>query len=127
MNEYNKLKTVESEDMYLKTIYLLSRGKESIRAVDISNELFVSQGAVSKAVRKMEEDGYIKLDGHNIISFTKNGLLRAEKIYERYTVFTEILKSYGVPENLAKETACKMEHDVSDKVFEYIKKSRGNK
>jgi len=114
----------ESEDMYLKTIYLLSKGKNGngLRAVEISNELGVTQSAILKAVRKMTEDGYITIGAHKKIFLTEEGATRAEKIYERYVAFTEILKSYGVPDTLAEETACKMEHVVSDDVFKYIKR-----
>jgi len=78
-------------------------------------------------VRKLIADGYITMGAHKRIFLTDEGLARAEKIYEMYTLFTEILKSCGVPENLAKQTACKMEHVVSDEVFEYIKSGREDK
>jgi len=68
MSEYSDVKSVESEDMYLKAIYLLSQRKESIRAVDISNELCVTQSAVFKAERKLVDDGYITLEAHKRIS-----------------------------------------------------------
>ena len=46
----------------------------------------------------------------------------AEKIYERHTVLSKVLIGLGVPEKIAVEDACKIEHDISDETFELIKK-----
>ena len=45
----------------------------------------------------------------------------ASKIYERHRILTSILKYLGVPEDIAQEDACKIEHDLNDISFEKIR------
>ena len=51
----------------------------------------------------------------------------AERVYERHQIITEALMSIGVDEITAKEDACKIEHDISDKTFEKLKAFIQNK
>ena len=46
----------------------------------------------------------------------------AEKMYQRHTILSELLISLGVSEETAIDDACKIEHDISEKTFEAIKK-----
>ena len=56
------------------------------------------------------------------ISLTPSGLLIAEKTLEKHIVLTKMLISLGVNEQIAREDACRMEHDISDETWEAIKK-----
>ena len=42
---------------------------------------------------------------------------------EKHTIITKLLVSLGVDEETAMEDACKMEHDISDKTWEAIKRA----
>ena len=42
-------------------------------------------------------------------------------IYERHTVLSKMLERLGVSPEVAKEDACKLEHDLSDESFTRIK------
>ena len=59
--------------------------------------------------------------------FELNGLLGyindeiAEKMYERHTLISTWLKRLGVPEEIATEDACRIEHVISTESFEAIK------
>ena len=44
----------------------------------------------------------------------------AEKLYERHTVLTNTLIALGVPEEIASEDACKIEHFISEETFDAI-------
>ena len=57
------------------------------------------------------------------ITLTPSGLLIAEKTLEKHTIITKLLVSLGVDEETAMEDACKMEHDISDKTWEAIKRA----
>ena len=50
------------------------------------------------------------------------GLEIAEKIYNRHTLLTKLLVRLGVPEKIAAEDACKMEHTISDESFDAIRR-----
>lgn len=112
----------ESGEMYLETIYRLSKQSSSVRSIDISEYMGYSKPSVSRAVNLLKSGGYIVMDNDNYITLTESGLEIAEKIYSRHTVLTELLMHLGVPEEIASEDACRMEHTISDETFEAIKR-----
>ena len=111
----------ESLQMYLKTIYLLSQTKGSVRHIDVANELGFSKPSVTVALKKLVASGDIAIADDNIIRLTKQGREHAKKICNRYDVFREMFEMMGVSDEKAHDTACKMEHDIDDDVFEIIK------
>ena len=46
----------------------------------------------------------------------------ANRMYERHTLLSNLLISLGVDEETAADDACKIEHHISEKSFEAIKK-----
>ena len=81
-----------------------------------------SKPSVNRAVRLLKEGEFITVDKDGYITLTDAGREIAEKIYERHTLLTNFLTGLGVDEETAADDACKMEHDISDTVFEAIKK-----
>jgi Mn-dependent DtxR family transcriptional regulator len=53
---------------------------------------------------------------------TNKGKQFAEQLYERHTVLSNMLIALGVDKKIATEDACRIEHVISDKSFEAIKK-----
>ena len=116
----------ESGQMYLETIYVLSKKKSSVRAIDVGEHMGYSKPSVSRAIGILKKDGYINVDRSGFITLTDAGREHAEKIFERHTIITEFLKSLGVDGETAAEDACKMEHIISDASFEAIKRFGGS-
>ena len=116
------MKRLESQEDYLEKILQLSQVKENVHAVDIAKALKFSKPSVSVAMGKLKEEGYIKISEKGVISLTDSGLKIAEKILEKHTILTKMLQFLGVDEKTALEDACRMEHDISDKTWKYIKK-----
>lgn len=112
----------ESGENYLETILLLSKKKSEVRSIDIVNELNLSRPSVSRAMSILKNDGLIKIDSGGFITLSAEGLAIAERIYERHHIITDVLIRLGVPEEIAAQDACKIEHDLSDESFECIKK-----
>ena len=81
-----------------------------------------SKPSVSVAMSKLKEAGYIVINDKGGISLTESGLEIAQKTLEKHTILTKILVSLGVDEETAKEDACRIEHDLSDKTWDAIKK-----
>ena len=50
------------------------------------------------------------------------GMEIAERIYERHKLLTELLTALGVSPEVAREDACKIEHDLSVESFDAIRK-----
>lgn len=116
------MKRLESQEDYLERILQISQKKESVHAIDIAREMNFSKPSVSVAMSKLKEAGYIDINDKGEISLTKSGLEIAQKTLEKHTILTKILVSLGVDEETAKEDACRIEHDLSDKTWDAIKK-----
>ena len=111
----------ESGEMYLETIYVLSKELPTVRAIDICDYRGVSKPSVSRAVGILKKGGYILCEENGNLVLTETGRAVAEKIYERHTVLTQYLLKIGVDEAIASEDACKIEHIISDDTFNAIK------
>ena len=111
----------ESAEDYLEAILRLSQNGGGVRSVDIATMLSVSKPSVSHAMKLLREDGYIAMDRYGTVTLLDKGAEIANRIYERHTVLTTMLESLGVPSEIARADACKMEHDISDESFARIK------
>jgi Mn-dependent DtxR family transcriptional regulator len=115
------MKLLESGEMYLETVYVLSKELTTVRAIDICEHRGVSKPSVSRAVGLLKKGGYLNVGADGGLVLTESGINVAEKIYERHTVLTKYLVSLGVSESVASEDACKIEHVISDETFKAIK------
>ena len=119
------IRSHESEEMYLETIYILSNENRSVRSIDICEYMGYSKPSVSRAVGLLKNGGYITVDPEGYIKLTDEGESIAVKIYERHTILTDLLVRIGVSRETAAADACKIEHDISDESFEAIKRLIG--
>lgn len=111
----------ESGEMYLETILVLSEKSAFVRAIDIGEALGYSKPSVSRAMRILREENYLRVGNDGGITLTEKGALLANKIYERHQVLSRLLQSYGIDEETATEDACRIEHVISDESFNAIK------
>ena len=112
----------ESGEMYLETIYILTKKNHDVRSLDVAEYMNFSKPSVSRAVGLLKQGGYITVDPDGYLHLTDLGKEIAAKIYERHTLLTEFLMRLGVDQETAADDACKIEHDISDKSFEAIKR-----
>lgn len=112
---------LESGEMYLETIYVLSLQSSSVRSIDVAEHLGYSKPSVSRAVGLLKKDGLLLMDEMGYLKLTESGEERARRIYERHTVLSKLLMRLGVDEETATEDACRIEHYISDKSFDAIK------
>ena len=112
----------ESGEMYLETVYILSKKSESIRSIDICEYMGYSKPSVSRAVGLLKNGGYVTVDEKGYITLTNEGKSVAEKVFERHTMLTDFLVKLGVDKDIALEDACKIEHHISEESFEAIKR-----
>lgn len=113
----------ESGEMYLESILVLSEKSGHVRAVEVSEYLGVSKPSVSRALGILREGGYIITEEDGNLILTDEGRAIAEKIFERHTILTQLLKNIGVSDATAATDACRIEHDISDETFERIKEA----
>jgi len=112
---------LESGEMYLETILILSQKGGGVRSIDVSEYMGFSKPSVSRAVGLLKEGGYITVNDLGHIQLTEAGLEVAERIYERHTTLTDVLERLGVDAETASEDACKLEHYISAASFQAIK------
>lgn len=111
----------ESGEMYLESIFVLSKKMPNVRSIDVCDYMNYSKPSVSRAIGLLKNGGYVLVSPEGYLTLTDEGIRIAEKMYERHNVLSEFLMSLGVDEKTAIEDACKIEHDISDESFLAIK------
>ena len=112
----------ESAENYLETILVLSQKLPVVRSVDVANELNFKKSSVSIAMKNLREKGQITVTDAGYIYLTDSGKEIAEMIYERHQLVSQTLMKLGVPEEIAVEDACRIEHVISKESFDAVRK-----
>ena len=112
----------ESGEMYLEAILVLQQKTGFVRAVDVGEYLGYSKPSVSRAMGILKKGGFVSVAKDGEITLNEPGRKIAEMIYERHTFLSKFLMLCGVPEEVATEDACKLEHSISDVSFQALKK-----
>lgn len=114
------MKYHESEEMYLETILLLTERQAEVRSIDIATELSYSRASVSRAVGLLQNKGYIIIE-NSFIKLTELGLKKANEIFERHKIITDLLVKIGVSKEMAEDNACRIEHVISPELLNHFK------
>lgn len=112
----------ESGEMYLETIYILSKNTPLVRSIDVGTYMGYSKPSVSRAIGLLKKDGLVTTDDKGFLKLTKLGEKNAKVIYERHMLLSQMLMNIGVDEETATQDACRIEHYISQKTFDAIKK-----
>lgn len=115
------MKIRKSAEDYLEAMLVMQERHGYIRSIDIATELNVTKPSVSYATKRLRESGYITMDKEGLITLTEKGLEIAESMYERHRLLTQFFVRLGIQEDVAREDACKIEHDLSEETFQAIK------
>lgn len=117
----------ESAEMYLETIYVLSKKTGFVRSIDVAEYMGYSKPSVSRAVGLLKKGGYLTMEKDGYLTLTDMGRKTADSIFERHTVLTKFLEYIGVDSDTASKDACKIEHVVSEKTLDAVKDFLKNK
>lgn len=74
---------LESGQMYIETIHVLSKNGGAVRSIDVSEYMGVSKPSVSRAIGLLKEGGYVTMARDGTLTLTAAGVEVADKIYER--------------------------------------------
>ncbi|MDD3164474.1 MAG: metal-dependent transcriptional regulator [Oscillospiraceae bacterium] len=108
-----------SED-YLEAMLMMQEKHGYIRSIDVAEQLGVTKPSVSYSTKRLREAGYLTMDGESYITLTDTGMEIAKRMYERHQLLTAFFVHLGVDAETAREDACKVEHDLSEKTFDAI-------
>ncbi|MBQ6145540.1 MAG: metal-dependent transcriptional regulator [Clostridia bacterium] len=107
---------------YLKTILALEQKNGSVRSLDVARTLHVTKPSVSKAMKHLREGGYLTMDADKRICLTKAGREAAEQAADTHHILKSCLIAMGIDPATAEQDACKMEHAVSPRSLEEMKR-----
>ena len=110
------MKIQKSAEDYLEAMLMMKEKHGFIRSIDVAEQLGVTKPSVSYATKRLRENGYIAMDAAGLISLTAAGM----EIAHRHKRLTAFFIDLGVDEKTAREDACKVEHDLSEKTFDAL-------
>lgn len=117
------MKNNQSLEDYLERILILKERIGNVRSIDLANDMKFSKPSISIAMKKLEEKGLVEVDKiTGFLNLTNDGLLIAQKTYEKHCTLRDFFISIGVSEEVAADDACKIEHDLSDETFSCLRK-----
>jgi DtxR family transcriptional regulator, Mn-dependent transcriptional regulator len=105
--------TASLED-YLEALFRIEQDRGVVRTKELAKRLGVTNASISSTMPKLDRMGLVLYERYAPIRLTPRGrrvareILRREDALVRF--FHEIL---GIPEDLAREEACRIEHDIS--------------
>ncbi|WMJ87085.1 metal-dependent transcriptional regulator [Anaerocolumna sp. MB42-C2] len=115
------MKIQESAEDYLEMILILRNRNGQVRSKDIVNEMGFTKPSVSIAMKKLRENGFIKVDENGYIKLEETGYAIAIQTFDRHQTLTQLLKTAGVSEETAMKDACRMEHIISEESYQCLK------
>jgi DtxR family transcriptional regulator, Mn-dependent transcriptional regulator len=117
---HGAMKILKAAEDYLEAMLMMKEKHGYIRSIDIAAELGVTKPSVTYTTKRLRTNGYITMDDEGHITLTDTGMEIASRIYNRHKLLTKFLMRLGIDEKTAREDACRMEHDISEKTFEAI-------
>lgn len=119
-----------SQEEYLKTIYILKNTINEIRVTDIADKLNKSKASVNNAINNLKQAGFINYEPYGKIELTTYGEKEATKIIEAYDIVKLFLSDIieAKPENIeneAKEIKTILSDDTLNKLAKYTHKALG--
>ncbi len=123
-------KNISTEDQlssvledYLEIIFKEEYLEGVARTGTIAEKAKVSASTVTSALKTLEKLGYITYHPYKFIRLTEKGKKLGSLIVHRHKVLVEFIeKILGVEQEMADETACKIEHVIDDETFEKLRK-----
>ncbi len=100
---------------YLMAIDRLRSNQGYARVTDVAGFLGISRGAASLALSQLKERGLVSEDPNRFLLLTEEGLRLAHTVEHNYALLTCFFENVlGIPKDIARADACKMEHLLSD-------------
>ena len=113
----------QSQEDYLRAIYLVMEktNDKTAKSVDIAESLGVSKPAVSKMLKKLQDDGLISTNPYSSVSLTISGQCLAQNLTHKHRLIEVFLKDIlHVDMERIHDEAHKMEHAFSDDTIEKL-------
>lgn len=117
------MKLTNSQEEYLKTIYLLEKNDKKVRVTDIAEKLKITKPSVNKAIKTLAEMKLINYKAYGNISLTKEGESNAIDIIKRQDILEMFLiEILDIEKEQAEKEATAMKHAISRETVEKLNK-----
>ncbi len=110
------------EEDYLETILNLKKEKETVKTKNIANKLGIKSPSVVEMLEKLNNKNLVDYRKYKGVKLTKKGKSKANSIKYRHETIKDFLKILNVPDEIANEDACVMEHELHQETVEQIRK-----
>lgn len=108
---------------YLEAIYLFSEKGNEVRAGQIALHLNVKKSSVTEALQNLSKGKLINYKPYNPITLTEYGKIAAENILRRHNIVKDFFRDImNLSDDEASNTACKIEHVISDELASRLDK-----
>jgi len=112
----------ERTEDYLEALALVIDEKGFAKVKDIAEYLKVSPSSVTEMFQKLKENSFIHYEKYRGVTLTDKGLDIAVNTKKKHETLKEFLCILGVPESIANEDACRIEHVVNMETMKRLTK-----
>lgn len=117
------LKITPAVENYLMAIYVLGEEIQPVIAARVADEMGVSPSTMVATLRRLEREGYIKVERRKEIRLTAKGRKVAEGVLRRHFLTERLLTDVlGLDWVKAHQEAHRLEHAISSEVEERLAK-----
>lgn len=115
------MELTNSQEEYLKTIYLLEKSDMKVRVTDIALKLKITKPSVNKAINILKDLGLINYETYGNITLTEDGKRLAKDIIKKQDILemflTEVLE---IDKKIAEKEAQEMKHAISKETIKKL-------
>jgi DtxR family Mn-dependent transcriptional regulator len=102
---------------YLEALNFIIKKKGYAKVKDISEYFNISPSSVTEMFQKLESLGYINYEKYGGATLTKKGEEIAITTRKKHDILNKFLQIFDIPEEIANEDACHIEHVVHKKTM----------
>ena len=115
------MKLTNSQEEYLKTIYLLEKNQQKVRVTDIAQKMNITKPSVNKALRILKDLKLINYEVYGNIELTNEGGKNAKEIIKKQdTLEIFLIGILGIDKKQAEEEAKAIKHAMSKESIEKL-------
>ena len=107
---------------YLEVISELVELKGYATTLDISRYMNVSAPSVTKMLKRLDENGYLKYEKYHGINLTPKGNGVADAVRQKHGILLEFFEILGIEHDTANQDAEGIEHHLNPKTIKQLRK-----
>ncbi len=117
------MKLTNSQEEYLKTIYILEKSSDKVRVTDIAKKLKITKPSVNRAIKNLRDLYLLEYEVYGEINLTYQGEEKAKEIIKKQDIIKMFLVDIlDVEEKSAEEEAKSMKHAMSPNTTKKLEK-----